>query len=242
MAINVDTVYQKVLAIANKEQRGYITPQEFNLFANQAQLGILEQHLYDINQFGRIHGNDTEYSDMLGLLNEKLAALKSHRDCTYNTAGGFFRLPVINGQNDVYKLGTVEYSGKEVEEVAHNELLYINLSPLAKPTKQRPIYVHHKGVWGGEERDVIYVYPKKIKSGISCTYINKPQDVRWGYIVVNEKALYDGLNSTNFQLHPSDEVDLVIKILKLAGVSMKNMELVQGAATEEAMNIQQEKQ
>ena len=34
MPINVDTVYQKVLTIANKEQRGYITPQEFNLYSN----------------------------------------------------------------------------------------------------------------------------------------------------------------------------------------------------------------
>ena len=40
MAVSVDTVYQRVLAIANKEQRGYITPQEFNLFANQAQMDI----------------------------------------------------------------------------------------------------------------------------------------------------------------------------------------------------------
>ena len=40
MAVNIDTVYQKVLAIFNKEQRGYITPQEFNLFANRAQLDL----------------------------------------------------------------------------------------------------------------------------------------------------------------------------------------------------------
>ena len=39
--VNIDTVYQKVLAIANKEQRGYITPQEFNLFAAQAQMKYL---------------------------------------------------------------------------------------------------------------------------------------------------------------------------------------------------------
>ena len=32
--VNIDTIYQRVLATANKEQRGYITPQEFNLFAN----------------------------------------------------------------------------------------------------------------------------------------------------------------------------------------------------------------
>ena len=42
MAVSVDTVYQRVLAILNKEQRGYITPQEFNLFANQAQMEIFE--------------------------------------------------------------------------------------------------------------------------------------------------------------------------------------------------------
>ena len=37
MAVSIDSVYQKVLVLANKEQRGYITPQEFNLFADKAQ-------------------------------------------------------------------------------------------------------------------------------------------------------------------------------------------------------------
>ena len=73
MAVSVDTVYQRVLAILNKEQRGYVTPEEFNLFANQAQLDIFEQYFYDINQFGRMQGNDTEYSDMLDNLNAKIS-------------------------------------------------------------------------------------------------------------------------------------------------------------------------
>jgi hypothetical protein len=72
MSVSVDTVYQRVLAILNKEQRGYVTPQEFNLFANQAQMDLFEQYFYDINQFGRMHGNDTEFSDMLNILNEKI--------------------------------------------------------------------------------------------------------------------------------------------------------------------------
>ena len=72
MAVNINTVYQRVLAIANKEQNGYITPQEFNTFASQAQMEIFEQYFYDINQFGRLHGNSTEYSDMLNIINEKL--------------------------------------------------------------------------------------------------------------------------------------------------------------------------
>ena len=44
MAINVNTIYQRVLAISNKEQRGYVTPQEYNVFANAAQADIFEQY------------------------------------------------------------------------------------------------------------------------------------------------------------------------------------------------------
>ena len=65
--INVDTVYQKVLALANKEQRGYITPQEFNLFAQQSQMEIIDQYFYDLNHHRKVEGNDMQYSDMVAL-------------------------------------------------------------------------------------------------------------------------------------------------------------------------------
>ena len=42
--ILIDTVYQKVLTFANKEQRGYMTPQEFNNIGNQVQLEIFEKY------------------------------------------------------------------------------------------------------------------------------------------------------------------------------------------------------
>jgi len=76
MAVSINTVYQRVLAMANKEQRGYLTPQEFNLLANQAQLEIFEQYFYDINQFNRNKGNSTEFSDMLHILEEKISAFR----------------------------------------------------------------------------------------------------------------------------------------------------------------------
>ena len=71
MAISIDTVYQSVLALASKEQRGYITPQEFNLFANQAQMEIFEQYFYDLNQFQRDPGQNHEYSDVTTILKDK---------------------------------------------------------------------------------------------------------------------------------------------------------------------------
>ena len=52
--VNIDTVYQRVLALANKEQRGYITPQEFNLLANQAQMSIFESYFYTKNNRSKV--------------------------------------------------------------------------------------------------------------------------------------------------------------------------------------------
>ena len=43
-------------------------------------------------------------------------------------------------------------------------------------------------------------------------------------------------------MHESEETDLVIKILELAGVEIKDPQLYQVAATEEAQKTQQEKQ
>ena len=72
----IDTVYQRVLSIANKEQRGYITPLEFNLLANQAQLDIFEQYFYDKNLILRRPDFDTDYSDVTHILNEKISVFE----------------------------------------------------------------------------------------------------------------------------------------------------------------------
>ena len=40
--VNVNAVYQTVLLILNQQQRGYITPDEFNKVGTQAQLNIFE--------------------------------------------------------------------------------------------------------------------------------------------------------------------------------------------------------
>ena len=57
--VSVDTVYQRVLAIANKEQRGYVTPQEFNLIANQAQSEIFEDYFTQMNVAKQAPGNES---------------------------------------------------------------------------------------------------------------------------------------------------------------------------------------
>ena len=227
MAVSVDTVYQRVLAILNKEQRGYVTPQEFNLFANQAQMDIFEQYFYDINQFGRLHGNDTEYSDMLNTLNEKINIFEKNGSMTY--ANNYWSAP-----SDIYRLGTIIYNGAEAERINANEYLYINASPLTKPTNDRPIFV--------ASGDGYKVYgAAELTTGVTCNYIKKPAKVVWGANVVGGVSLYNASSSTDFELHPSEETELVYKILQLAGLAIKDPGIYQTGNQMEIQNKQQEK-
>ena len=41
----------------------------------------------------------------------------------------------------MYRIGTLIYNSAEVERINKNEFLYINASPLTKPTETRPVFV-----------------------------------------------------------------------------------------------------
>ena len=117
MAVSIDTIYQRVLALANKEQRGYITPQEFNLFANQAQMEIFEQYFYDIKQFNRMPGNTQEYSDPLSVLYEKIGVFEVQQSDAWMVEN----MPVKNCHmeipSEICKIGTVTVSNVVVPKI-----------------------------------------------------------------------------------------------------------------------------
>ena len=111
--ISIDTVYQRVLALANKEQRGYITPQDFNLFANQAQMEIFEQYFYDVNMARKGQGNDTVYADIDDMLEEKLQIferLDSGTIVSSSTYGPVGITPRILPIHYIYRVTRVEYN------------------------------------------------------------------------------------------------------------------------------------
>mgnify|MGYP000291617111 CR=1 FL=1 len=97
MAINVNTVYQTVLLILNKEQRGYMTPVEFNKIGTQVQLEIFEKYFEDLNQQIRIPQTNTDYADRVINLDEKISIFKTIGNTTY--ANGAFSLPAESGSS-----------------------------------------------------------------------------------------------------------------------------------------------
>jgi len=257
MAISIDTVYQKVLALANKEQRGYITPQEFNLFADQAQKEIFEQYFYDVNQFGRIPGNSHVYSDMLDNLEDKMSYFKRPDQNVTTRLDEHGDIYFEN--NIVYRIGLVrvmDRAGKQsyiAEEIKMEDYYLYKDSPLTKPSKKRPMYwkqetnINSRGGDGirikvfppprvSEPRDVL------VDGKVWISYIKHPTKPNWGYVVVNDKPLYNSNSSINFELHPAEESELVYRILAFAGIAIEKPQLTQVAATLEQVKVQQEKQ
>ena len=230
--IPIDNVYQQVLALANKEQRGYITPQEFNLLAARAQMSIFEQYFYDQNQADRNLKNSTEYSNPDEMLDEKISVFK--RVGAINILAppnqGSGSLPTL-----LYRLGMVYNPNKntEFEQLTEEEMLYVRKSPLTKPTADYPAYYR-------KSNTIIRMFPNP--SVVECNYIKKPTRPKWAYVVVNEKALYNAGGSVSFELHPSDESELVYKILSLAGIVIAKPGLGTYGDQQITSQITQEKQ
>jgi len=233
MAINVNTVYTTVLSILNKEQRGYITPEEFNKLATQVQLEIFENYFEDLNQQLRVPQADSEYANRQKNIDNCISIFKTIGTTTYNGAGGYFLPP-----SDLHRIGTVIYKDeKEIERIERNDLLQINMSNLTKPTTTYPVYLYEQAGQGIDGNNTgqshIYVYPKTILSAsdISISYIRKPADVQWGFTVGSlGQYVYNSSTSTQFELLNTEQNEVILRILAYAGVVIKDPQVVQLAA------------
>jgi hypothetical protein len=107
MAINVNTVYQTVLLILNKEQRGYMTPVEFNKTGAQAQLEIFETYFDSLNQQIRVPQTDADYTNRVVSLDEKISIFKEFGDATTTSTSSVFNLPQqFSGYTPVISMAT----------------------------------------------------------------------------------------------------------------------------------------
>jgi hypothetical protein len=233
--VSIDTVYQRVLAIVNKEQRGYVTPLEFNLLANQAQMEIFEQYFYDLDQFKRRATDDGTMSDTIELIKRKLSFFTTVEQ-------------VVNGRifPENYRTGKVFVgTGNDVFEAKKLDT-YVDVTRIfnsrfhREGLRENPVYT--ESTVSGE--DIIAANNDGIGLGpalVRVEIIRKPTKVEWGYDVVNERAMYNVARSNDCELHDSEETNLVLKILELSGIIVNKPGLVQIADQEQMKKIQQEK-
>ena len=231
MAINVDTVYKTVLLILNQQQRGYMTPDEFNKVGTQVQLNIFERYADDLNQQYRMPQNDTNYANRVKNIEDNLQFFQKTGATAY--VGPHFTLT----PTDIYRLGSVIFNGTELTQYSQrSEVIQLLLSPLTKPTNDFPVYLY--------EQDLLYLYPTTIQTGVTISYLKKPADIKWTYNVgAFGQFVYDanGAGAQGFELNVSEQTNVITRILAYAGVIINDPTIIQVASQEIAQDEQNSK-
>lgn len=214
----IDSVYNTVTSIIDKEQRGGLSPQEFNDLVNLAVNSIYNE--YGINKYIN-RGNR-------GLLNSVLGdKTKMERERWQH----FINNDVITLVNGAYTLPAdcnyvdfISYNGAEVDECKSGRdfNLYTNSDEFSA-SEDYPIYLKRG-------RD-LYVSPITIIDDLVIDYIRKPLKSKWTYTTISDTELFNPSASDyqDIDLHDSEESNVIIKVLASVGIHLKEQDLEQFA-------------
>ena len=265
MAINVDTVYKTVLLILNKEQRGYMTPPEFNRIGTQVQLDIFEQYFEDLNQQLRVPQANVDYSDRQESLDEKISIFKTSGNASFVSSSLGWDLPTTDkyGTNIVYnlltpltanqayfyKIGNVKYKDTNktyptnIQRLQPSEFVDIQKSDLTAPSINFPVYLY--------ENNKLFISPSTIDGAVATEvvtvdFLRKPKNIQWAFstgvgqsYVFNSQA---GGGSVNFELSSTEQVSVITRILLYAGIVIRDPQVIQVAAQQIQQQEQNQKQ
>ncbi|OUV88017.1 MAG: hypothetical protein CBC96_01055 [Pelagibacteraceae bacterium TMED136] len=234
----INSVRNTVLAIINKNNYGYISPSDFNLFAKQAQLDIFDEYFILYNQQvneenARVSGSD--YADIKKGYEEVIDTFSVNAFLTQNNNNVYYLPSTTTTGNDYYLLNNVYcYNGGifqgEAEKVNNNKIKMILNSILTSPSTNFPVYT--------QQGDSITIYPNTFSNAndVEAQYIRYPKDPKWTYVsLYNGEPLFDQTQSDyqDFELPIDDSNNLVAKILQYAGLSIREADVVQFGLLEE---------
>jgi hypothetical protein len=233
----INTIRNTVLSIISKDNRGYITPEEFNLFARQAQLEIFQQYFYDlgrdlIKQNARII--TSEYSDHPARMEDVINTFTVNNEVLgYSALSGKFYLQGVIGSPTLFKVNRIVYNlNTEIEQVSQYKIMNLNSSLLTAPSLKYPAYVVDQNGYS--------IYPTTITSNVTMNFIRTPRDPKWTYNMVGNVPLFNPAQPDyqDFELPVSEGPLLVVKILQYSGISIREDAVVQAMENEEAIDIQ----
>lgn len=240
----INSVRNTVLSILNKNNYGYISPSDFNLYSKQSQLEIFEEYFAEYNKTTNMQNARTAGSDYADIRKPTEEAMELFSQTSTLSqvapASNRFYLPsVITTGFDYFLINKVLcYDGSgaqrvfkgEAEKVTHSKITMLVNSLLTTPTETYPAYT--------QEGAVMTLYPTSINlpNEVDAQYFRYPKDPKWTYITLtNGEPVFDQSQPDyqDFEVPLEDEFKLVTKILQYAGMSIREIAAVQFGASEE---------
>ncbi len=239
----INDIRNTVLAVLNKNNYGYISPQDFNLYAQQAQMDLFEDYFYAYNyqvnkENQRTSG--TGYADIKKGYVEVIDffSVTSALSQVGANLDKFFLPSISTTGSDYYLINKIFTGSTELERIEQSKILLLNSSPLTAPSTMFPAYT--------TEASTVTIYPTPTASTtVNCQYIRYPKAPKWTYVDLgtDNEPVFDQTQPDyqDFELFPDDATDLTMKILQYAGVSIREASVVQYAGAKESSEINSEK-
>lgn len=243
----INSVRNTVLFLLNKDNRGYVSPLEFNYFAKQAQLEIFESYFSAYSKAVLAQNSRRRalsYGDSVSHIQNKIDVFADSTTLEYTNVDGdpgeendYFSLP-----ENLYKLTNITYKGKVLQEVPKHKFDMLLESNLTAPSLEYPVYKREGSKIFTRPLSIYYTgtLPQLAESPLMCNFIRKPEDPNWAYETISGDPVYNEDSSQDFEISAEDETELVIKICKYAGLSIREIDVVQATSQEEQLEYTKE--
>ena len=230
---SVREVYNALNDLANKDERGFVTPTEFNSFAPIAQMNIFNK-LFDeltaAENMRRRNIDPARDKSRIKQIKEDLGVFAKTE--TITKTNGVFARP-----DDFARLINVKTGGdillgvnnSVMADVIYDEekLDRVLLSTLSAPTVSRPVVLMS---------DDFEVFPTSV-SKIKVRYYKQPEGLdpttnartvslpKFGFDTLNGKESYKPAESVDFELPEHYTSELVFELGKLVGVNLRDADV-----------------
>ena len=218
--MTIDQVYKFVDFIIKKSNSGgYLTPDEFNLIINRAQ----------IQYFNKLYGNQNDYRydrpvpkiayAITEKISNSLSPFLSDSTALVVDGNGQVNIPsdLFQTVSITHTIDGIEYEITRVEQdrIANNLSSYYD-----SPTSDFPIY--------SQLRTKFQFYPKDLATA-SLFYLKKPTDMVWGYTTVSGRPVYNSGTSVQPLWKDMDMNEIIYIALSYIGVNLKDPDVSQFA-------------
>ena len=232
----LDSVYQTVQGLMNKEQLGYLKPIHFNLFADLAQRKEYNQLFTDLKVNVRKqnwHLNGKDMADLAEHHKQLLEHLSDVETITgvAETSLSDVRFTIPSGVEFIKGVFVAGLKGKDITKVSYSEFKLLQRNIYASPTECSPLCAKV----GNELR----VLPITLL-GLEIQYLRTPKTPKWTFIEYDGKPMFNA-TATDFQdfdLPKYSKDRLIISIAEMAGVTIRDAVMIQSANQEQSQDAQ----
>jgi len=226
----INHVRNTVLSILNKENRGYITPEQFNSYALHAQQSIFNLYFAEYARMVSLKNARRLAADYGDRVRELQASIDTFTTvATLSKSGGLFPKP-----SNMFKPLSLRYSGNEIVQVPIHKESFYDKANLTAASTSYPVYV--------DKNNGFNVKPSSITTGVELVYVRNPLPPKWTYQLVLDEPIFNpsATDYQDFELAQEDSVSLVIEICKLAGVTIRETDVVNFAISSDATESQKQ--